>query len=80
MKVFRLSFASVAANFDERTRLHCETDTVQHEPSSFLGYAEGAGKLTGTYAILAVDDDPHGRQPVLNPESGILKEGCSPSR
>ena len=51
MKVFRLSFASVAANFDERTRLHCETDTVQHEPSSFLDYAEGAGKLTGTYAI-----------------------------
>src|SRR5215471_3640467 len=44
-----------AAQFVERTILHCKTDAMQHEPRRLLSDAEIACDFIATDAVLAID-------------------------
>src|ERR1700683_2222029 len=46
-----------------------------HEPCSLLCYTDGAVNLVGTNAIFAVHDLPHCREPFVQTERAILKNG-----
>ena len=51
------------------------TDSMIHEPSGFLGHADGAVDFVGRYAVFAVHNLPHGHQPFVDTQRGILKDG-----
>ncbi len=70
-----LNFASVPAEFQNRTILHCKTDAVKHEPCGFLSDAESASNFIGTDAVLAVGNHPNCDKPFVERERGILKDG-----
>ena len=69
-----LNFAIWPTEFQERTVLHCQTDAVKHEPCGFLSYTKGAVDLVGTDAILAANNQPCSREPLLQLNRGILKD------
>ena len=47
---------------------------MEHEPRSLLSYLHRAVKLPRTDAVLAVRDQPHCGQPLIQPERAILKD------
>ena len=55
-------------------RLHGQPDTMEHEPSGFLGNAEIAGQFVGADPVLAVHQHPHGRQPQGQLDRGVLED------
>lgn len=56
--------------------MHGKPDSMEHEPCGFLGHAKGAGNFIGTDSVLAVGNQPHGREPDLKGDRRIL-ENCS---
>jgi len=62
------------AEFQERANLHGEPDAVEHEPSRLLSYAKSAANLIRANAILAVGNHPNGNKPLVERQSGILKD------
>jgi len=62
------------AQLAEPAALHGEPNAVHHEPRALLGDSEGAPHFVGTDPVLVVDDHPHGGQPLVQPERGILED------
>src|SRR4051794_18292975 len=54
---------------------HRQSDSVEHMPSALLSHANGAGQLATADSVLGVGDAPHGREPLVQPEWRILKDG-----
>ena len=44
------------------------TETVSHEPSSFLRYSEITSEFTRTDAVFAVNNKPESRKPLIQPK------------
>jgi hypothetical protein len=55
--------------------LQRKAQTRQHEPRGLLGHFQGARQLVAADAVLAVDDEPQRREPLLQRERGILEHG-----
>src|SRR5205085_10638572 len=53
--------------------LHCQANPMEHEPCGFLSDAKSAANFVGTDAILAVRNHPHSDKPLVEWQSGILK-------
>src|SRR5262249_44287802 len=55
--------------------LQRETQARQHEPRGFLGYAKGARQFVAADAVLAVGEQPEGREPLLQTDGGVFEDG-----
>ena len=47
---------------------------MQHEPGTLLGDSESSRHLVGADAVLGVGQKPHGGQPLLQAERGVLED------
>ena len=54
--------------------LESQADTLKHEPCRLLGNAQGSAKFVRTDTVLAVDQHPHCRHPLIESKRGILKD------
>ena len=52
-----------------------KSDPMEHEPGGFLGNANGAGNFTRGNAILAVVEQPNGREPLIQTNGRVLEYG-----
>lgn len=68
-------FGAAATHLDERSGLHGESDSMEHEPSGFLGDPKGASHLVGTDPVFAIGDHPYGHKPLVQPDCGVLEDG-----
>jgi len=48
---------------------------VKHKPRRLLSDPDGLGDLATTDAILAIEDHPHGSEPLVQRDGGILHDG-----
>jgi hypothetical protein len=64
----------LAVHLVERLGVNGHPQTVQHEPRGFLGDAQIAGQFVAADAVLAVDEHPHGGQPLREGNRGILED------
>src|SRR5271157_1340911 len=55
-------------------------NTMQHEPRSLLGDSKRTRNLATTHTILAVEDHPHCRKPLVQAERRILEDGSNLDR
>jgi hypothetical protein len=53
--------------------LHRKANTVEHEPSGLLSYADGLGNLIAADSIFAVGNHPGSGKPFIQGDRGILK-------
>ncbi len=65
----------LAAHFQERAGLHCQSDPVIHEPCSFLGDAKSAVHLVAANPVLAVGDHPDCSEPFPQVDRAIFEDG-----
>ena len=65
---------SAKAEFVSACVAHCLSEPMQHEPCRLLSDADRPGNLVRADAIFAVRQEPHGREPLLQGNSGILKD------
>src|SRR5260370_409729 len=68
-------FATVAAEFHQRTVLHRKPDAMQHEPCRFLSHTNGASDFVRTDSVLAVGNHPNRDKPFVETDWRILKNG-----
>lgn len=59
----------------KRSGLHCQADSVLHEPRSLLRDSDSAVNLIGANTILATGNHPDRSQPLIQTERAILKDG-----
>lgn len=59
----------------KRAGLHCKPDSVEHEPCGLLADLQVLGDLVAADAVLAIRDQPHGAQPFVQADSGVLEDG-----
>jgi hypothetical protein len=71
---------NVAGQLGECAVLHGQANTMEHEPCGFLSHLKVAGDLVGTDSVLAVDDQPRGREPLLKGDRGVLEDGSGLER
>src|SRR5262249_31355282 len=57
--------------------LHGEPNALQHEPRGLLRNANRARDLVAADAVLAVGTHPHRRQPLVEAEGAVFKDGSS---
>lgn len=57
--------------------LLCQSDSVKHEPRGLLSDAQGAGDLARTDTVLAIEDEPHSRKPLVQTEWRIFEDGSN---
>jgi hypothetical protein len=55
--------------------LHCESDSVKHEPCGFLSYSDCAVNLVRGNSILAVGNHPRSGKPFIESDGTVLKYG-----
>jgi hypothetical protein len=55
--------------------LHGKADAVEHKPCGLLGNAKRPVKFPRGNAVAVAGDHPHGREPLVQTERGILKDG-----
>src|SRR5579871_1165080 len=55
--------------------LHSQPDAVEHKPCSLLGDADSTVEFPGGNTIPVAGDHPHGREPLVQTERGILEDG-----
>ena len=67
-------FATVTADFQERTVLHRKPDAMEHEPSRLLSDTERAANLVRANTVLAIRNHPNGDKPLVEWERGILED------
>jgi len=67
---------SSSAELHKRASLHRQPDSVKHEPCGLLGDAKSACHFIGTHTVLAVRNHPHGDEPLVERQRGILKDGA----
>jgi hypothetical protein len=58
----------------EAPALHGEPDAVKHEPRRLLSNAERPAKFVRADPVLGVSSKPHGREPLVESECGVLKD------
>ncbi len=70
-------FVSFNVSVDFVWSRHAErnADSMIHEPSGFLSDANGPVNLVGTDSVLAIDDLPHGKQPLIQAQGRIFEDG-----
>src|SRR3984957_9135594 len=68
---------SSSAEFHQRAGLHCEPDSVEHEPCGLLSDAQSAGHFVRTDTVLAVRNHPNGDEPLVEGQRRILKDGSN---
>jgi hypothetical protein len=51
-----------------------ESDPVKHEPRGFLGHVQRPCDLAGANAVLAIENEPHRRQPLVQTERRVFKD------
>src|ERR1019366_620331 len=64
--------ATTFAHLSNRFVLHCQTNSMEHEPCGLLSDLHVAGDLVTTNAILAVSDEPHCSEPLVQSDCGIF--------
>ncbi len=64
-----------AAHSSEGFVLQGEPDAMEHEPSRLLSDLERASHFVGTDSILAVGEHPSRREPLIEADGRILKDG-----
>jgi hypothetical protein len=57
--------------------LHCEADTMEHEPRGLLSNAKCAVKLPGTNSVLTINNHPNCGEPLLKADRGVLEDSSS---
>lgn len=57
--------------------LHSQPDAMEHEPCGFLSDLDRAGKLPRANPVLAVGEQPHSSQPLIQTERRILENSSS---
>jgi hypothetical protein len=67
----------VSAKLAATLVLHCESDTMEHEPRGFLSDAKRAMEFPRANSILVIDDHPDGGEPLVQSERGILEDSSS---
>src|SRR5882724_1032953 len=72
-----LDFAVRAAKFQERAILHCETDSVEHEPCRLLSDAKRATHFIGTNAVLAIGNHPNSDEPLAQRQCRIFEDSSN---
>jgi hypothetical protein len=77
--VTRLSFVyfNFARELSSVLSLHCEPDTVKHEPRSFLSNFDGAVDFPRTNPVLTIRNHPHGSEPLVQAERRIFTDSPS---
>ena len=65
----------MAANLPAHFILHGESDTVQHEPRGLLSHTDSFGEFVTADAVLAVSNQPHGDQPLINRQRRVFHDG-----
>jgi hypothetical protein len=63
-----------AGEFVERSNVHGVANSVQHVPSAFLRYLDGAGKFATADAILGIRNAPDRDEPFVQAEWTIFKD------
>src|SRR5579871_409602 len=63
----------VTSDFGKRLVLHGETQPVQHEPRGLLSDTDVAREFVAADAVLAVDEHPERRKPLIEADGGILE-------
>src|SRR5260221_1744339 len=66
----------VAAHLLEGAGLHRKANAMEHEPSGFLSHPKGAANLVGADAVLAVGNQPHRGEPLVQAEGAVLEDGA----
>ncbi len=65
-----------ATHFTERLILQGEPDAMKHEPRRLLGNLESAANFIGANPVLAVGEHPSCREPLVEADGRILKDGA----
>jgi hypothetical protein len=73
----RFDLSTAPTEFGTGIVLHGEANPVEHEPRGFLSNAKSASYFVGTHTVLAVRNHPHGDEPLIEGQSGILKDGAN---
>jgi len=68
---------NIATHLDDRLVLHGEANALKHEPTRLLSDAKRTVKLVGANAVLGVDDQPEGREPLAKGNGAIFKNGSN---
>jgi hypothetical protein len=68
---------AIAAKLDGRTSLHRKTNPMEHEPCGLLSDTKCAANLIGANAVLAVRNHPHSDKPLVERQSGVLKNSSN---
>src|ERR1035438_4309137 len=55
--------------------LHCNANPMEHEPCTLLGHADILAQLVTRNSILAVDEQPSRREPLIEADGRILEHG-----
>src|ERR1035441_5343126 len=72
----RFDFPTLATKFRAKGFvLHGQPNPVQHEPSRLLSDAHVLGDLATADAVLAIQDHPHGCEPLVQGDGGIFHHG-----
>jgi hypothetical protein len=64
-----------AGEFFERSGVERKADSVIHEPSRLLGYADGLSYFVRADAVLAVHNLPDREQPLIQRNRGVFEDG-----
>src|ERR1019366_216752 len=70
-----LNLSAFTTQLVERLALHRKANSVKHEPRGLLSHADRAVKLPGRDTVLAVQNHPDSRQPLLKPYRRVFKDG-----
>src|SRR5947209_3679229 len=70
-------FATIATQFQKRAATHSLANSVQHEPSGFLSYADSAVNLVRANTVLAAANHPHGHNPFFERQGRVLENGSN---
>jgi hypothetical protein len=55
--------------------LHCQPDTMEHEPSGLLGDSDCPVNLIGANAVLGISNHPDGSEPLVKSNGAIFDDG-----
>jgi hypothetical protein len=71
---------NLSRHFLECAGLHCQADTVKHEPSSFLSDAYLAVNLIAANAVLAIRNHPDSSKPFIKADRTVFKDSSDLNR
>src|SRR5208282_6479065 len=78
--LIRFDLASRPAHLCEGSGLHCESDSVHHEPSGLLSDPDIAGNFVRANAVLTICQQPSSGKPFLQRNGRILVNGTDLER